>query len=95
MAKKKKIKLSNVLEPQPLAKTFSVIYGVYLLLAALIPALGFDFLWWNTRALAALAAFYPGVAPTFLGALIGLIWGVVSGAIFGLVVAWLYNKFKS
>ena len=95
MAKRKLKAIGFRLDPQILAKTFAVICGVYLLLAALLPALSIDLLWWNTRSLAVLAAFYPGMAPTFLGSLIALIWGVASGAIFGLVIAWVYNKFSS
>ena len=94
MAKKKKAKICSKLEPQPLAKTFAIICGLYLLLAALIPALGFNVLWWNSKALTILAAFYPGMAPTLLGALIGLVWGAVSGAVLGFVVAWIFNKFS-
>ncbi len=94
MVKKKQKKLKLKLDAQPLAKTFALICGLYLFLAALIPALGFNILWWNNRSLAILAAFYPGIAPTFLGCLIGLVWGVVSGAVLGLIIAWAYNKFK-
>jgi hypothetical protein len=35
---------------------------------------------------------YIGYAPTFLGSIIGGIWGFVDAGIFGLALAWLYNK---
>ncbi len=92
MAKKSEV-VSLRLDPQALAKAFAVICGLFLFLAALLPALNFDFLWWNNKSLATVAVFYPGIAPTFLGALIALVWGAVSGAVFGLLVAWAYNKF--
>ncbi len=93
MAKKKK-KTELCIKPRPLAKTFAIICGAYLFLAALIPALGFNVLWWNNRSLATLAAFYPGIAPTILGAVIGLVWGVISGAVLGLVIGWIYKKVR-
>jgi len=91
---KKKLTESCKFKPQSLAKAFALLCGLYLFLAALLPALGFEVLWWNNRALTILAAFYPGLAPTFLGALIGLIWGVVTGALYGLIIAWIYDRFS-
>jgi len=36
--------------------------------------------------------FYFGYSFTYVGAVIGGIWGFVDGAIGGFVFAWLYNK---
>jgi hypothetical protein len=36
--------------------------------------------------------FYFGYSFSYVGAVIGGIWGFVDGAICGLVFAWLYNK---
>jgi hypothetical protein len=40
-----------------------------------------------------LSAFYFGYSFTFLGGIIGLLWGFVDGFICGVVFAWLYNAF--
>jgi len=38
-----------------------------------------------------LAPIYHGFGPTFVGGIVGAIWGFVVGLIFGLLVAWIYN----
>jgi len=40
------------------------------------------------------ASIYLGYAPTILGSIIVGIWGFVNFWIFGLALAWLYNKFS-
>ncbi|MGD0499163.1 MAG: hypothetical protein ABSC23_12080 [Bryobacteraceae bacterium] len=44
------------------------------------------------RGLAHLSAVYPGYAVTYLGSVIGLVYGFVSAAIVGLVFCWLYAR---
>jgi hypothetical protein len=39
-----------------------------------------------------LAAVYPGYTVTYLGSIIGLVYGFVSAAALGWLLAWLYNK---
>jgi len=41
-----------------------------------------------------LSRFYPGYSVSCKGSLIGLIYGLIDGGIFGLVFAWIYNKFN-
>jgi hypothetical protein len=36
---------------------------------------------------------YPGYDLTYLGALVGIIWGFVDGFVAGALIAWLYNQF--
>jgi hypothetical protein len=36
---------------------------------------------------------YPGYDVTYLGALVGIIWGFVDGFVAGALIAWLYNQF--
>ncbi|MDH4063514.1 MAG: hypothetical protein OEW19_03880 [Acidobacteriota bacterium] len=38
-----------------------------------------------------LRAYYPGYAVTWPGALVGFVYGALTGAILGWCVAWLYN----
>jgi hypothetical protein len=44
--------------------------------------------------LSRLSQFYIGYSFSFLGSLIGLVWGFVTMFIAGWVFAWLYNKFS-
>jgi len=40
-----------------------------------------------------LSALYPGYAVTYLGSVVGLVYGFVSGALIGAALCWLYNRF--
>jgi hypothetical protein len=40
-----------------------------------------------------LGVVYPGYSVTYLGSVVGLIYGLVSGALLGAAFCWLYNKF--
>ena len=39
----------------------------------------------------AISSVYLGFAPTFLGGIIGALWGAADFFIFGVLIAWLYN----
>ncbi len=39
-----------------------------------------------------LSSIYLGYDATFLGGIIGALWGFVDGAIGGALIAWVYNK---
>ena len=39
-----------------------------------------------------LSVFYYGYRVSFGGAVVGLIWGIVSGFLLGAAAAWLYNR---
>jgi hypothetical protein len=45
------------------------------------------------HALGRLGVIYLGYSVTYLGSVVGLIYGVVSGAIVGAAFCWLYNMF--
>ena len=40
-----------------------------------------------------LSALYPGYSVTYLGSVVGLVYGFVSGALVGAAFCWLYNRF--
>jgi hypothetical protein len=47
----------------------------------------------NTTALVNLIGrFYIGFTPTFLGSIVGALWGFIDAFIGGVIFAWLYNK---
>ena len=39
--------------------------------------------------------FYIGYSLTPVGSLIGLMWGIIDGAIGGVMFGWLYNRFNN
>lgn len=48
---------------------------------------------WGTKIVDIISSVYLGYKSTFSGSLIGAVWGFVDGAIGGVLIAWLYNKF--
>ncbi len=48
---------------------------------------------WGVPLAAVLASLYIGFGPTFVGSISGAVWAFVDGFLFGIVVAWLYNRF--
>ena len=53
------------------------------------------FLDWGTPFVEIMGACYIGYAPTLVGSLIGGVWAVVDGAVAGVLIALVYNKFAS
>lgn len=45
------------------------------------------------QTLSRLAQIYPGYSVSFVGSIIGLIWGFVSMAVLAWLFVWLYNRF--
>ncbi len=48
---------------------------------------------WGAAAALILANLYIGYGPNFIGAMSGAVWGFTNGFVFGVLIAWLYNKF--
>jgi len=46
---------------------------------------------WGVNFVEAMSSVYVGFAPTFLGGIIGAIWGFIDGAIGGAIIAFVYN----
>jgi hypothetical protein len=70
-----------------LAMAGGALWGVYMLLIAWSAWL-FN---WGTGFVTAMSSIYIGFTPTFLGGVIGAVWGFIDGAIAGAVIAWIYN----
>ncbi len=76
------------LNTRAFALTCGILWGVSVLLATVwIIVFGFD-----GTVMVNLDHFYFGYNISYLGAVIGGIWGFVDGAIGGAIFAWLYNK---
>jgi len=78
------------LNPKAFALACGILWGAGLFLATLwLMIIGSQ---GNTIIL--LGKFYWGYSLSFVGAIMGLIWGFVDGIIGGFLLAWLYNKFS-
>jgi len=47
---------------------------------------------WGLGIAAALSTLFIGFGPSFVGAIAGAVWAFAFGFLFGLVVAWCYNR---
>jgi hypothetical protein len=75
------------LNPKKLAISSAIVWGLYVLLAGWVAAIG----WGNHDLVKALAGLYIGYKATFIGGIIGGLWAVVDGLIGGYLVAVFYN----
>ena len=67
--------------------SFGISCGLYMLFIGLVSIFG-----WGVKFVEAVSSVYIGFTPTFLGAIIGMVWGFVDGAIGGAIIAFVYNK---
>ena len=49
---------------------------------------------WANRFVDVMASIYIGYEPTFIGAIVGGIWGFADGFLAGIIVAFFYNLFR-
>ena len=81
------------LSPKALAISLGGIWGIYVFLLGLVLTFfpNAKFFWISSEFLELLATLYPGYTSTITGSFIGLFWGVICGAVGGVVIAWLHN----
>lgn len=76
------------LNPKALGLSLGIVWGAMVMIATwILMAQG------GGAQLAKLGKIYFGYSVTFLGSLIGLVWGFVDGLVAGVIAAWLYNVF--
>ncbi|MHC4197842.1 MAG: bacteriophage holin [Planctomycetota bacterium] len=68
-----------------------IVWSFGIILAGLFAAF-FD---WGTPFVELMGSCYIGYAPTPVGSLIGGVWAIVDGAVAGVLIALVYNKFAS
>jgi ABC-type transport system involved in multi-copper enzyme maturation permease subunit len=51
------------------------------------------FFGWGAPLALILSSVYVGFTPTVAGTMAGAVWGFAEGFIFGIMIAWLYNRF--
>ncbi len=86
MAKKRsKNKQINL---KALALSLGATFGAYVFLLGILAMFGY-----GVPVVEAISSLYMGYAPTCLGALIGGLYAFFDGAVAGLLIGWLYNRF--
>lgn len=76
----------NKLSVKGLAFAAGALWAFYILFAGWASALG-----WGTNFVSAFSNLYIGYGPSFIGGLIGALWGFLDGAIAGFIIASIYN----
>ena len=69
-----------------------LIWGIDLFLHAILESADINFLMWNSGMFSLITQVYPGITPTFGGAVLGLIWGFFCAGIGAALFGWIYNK---
>ena len=85
MAKQKSAKMSVI----GLALGFGIYWGLSQVVAGWTSMFN-----WGNAYVSTMSSIYIGYEPSFIGGIIGGIWGFADGFIAGAVVAWFYNMFK-
>ena len=73
------------------ARALGLAIGIVWGLAIFLATIG-SVLMGNGETMSKLTVFLTGYRVSFGGAIVGLIWGLVGGFLFGALVAWLYNS---
>ena len=71
-----------------LTLSLGIVWGVAIFLTGIIAMFG-----WGTYMVDVFSSLYIGYKASFFGAIIGMIWAFVDGALFGFFISYLYNFF--
>jgi hypothetical protein len=77
----------NKCSPNALGIAIGVVWAAYIFFCGITAIFG-----WGNALVEAISSLYIGYGPTFLGSVIGAVWGFVDGYIAGVVIAWIYNR---
>ncbi|MBI2668653.1 hypothetical protein HYX14_02310 [Candidatus Woesearchaeota archaeon] len=93
MAKKEANEKCGQLNAKALAVALGGLWGAYVFILGIILTIfpNAKFFWVSKELLGMLATLYPGYAATFTGSIVGLLWGILCGAVGGLLITWLHN----
>ncbi|HEU64086.1 MAG: hypothetical protein KR126chlam4_01015 [Candidatus Anoxychlamydiales bacterium] len=78
----------NKLNIKAFTLTCGITWGLFMLFLAWVSSFG-----WGIRDVSVIAGLYLGYEPTFLGGIVGALWGFVDGAIGGFILSYFYNIF--
>ena len=77
------------LDVKALGLSLGIMWGISVALMGIICMIS----GWGCSFVSVMGKFYFGYQATFLGCIIGGIWGFIDMGIGGVIIAWLYNKF--
>jgi hypothetical protein len=75
-------------------RAFGLTTGIVLGLAVFLLTMVYLIFNYESSTLVKLHKVFPGFDITFVGGVLGLVWGFVYGVIGGAIFAWLYNKLQ-
>lgn len=75
--------------------SLGILWGLYLLIMALLAIGGSNWFWFQADFVPLLAKMYPGYAATVGGAVLGLIWGLICGFVCGFLFVIIHNHILS
>ncbi|HJO92796.1 MAG TPA: bacteriophage holin [Victivallales bacterium] len=70
-----------------LALALGITWGLYMLFLGWVAGFG-----WGVELMEGMSSLYIGFSPSFIGGIIGAIWGFFDGAIAGILIAFIYNR---
>ena len=73
-----------------LGYSLGTLLGVYMLFIGITSWL----FGWGASVVELTSTWYRGFGPSFVGSIIGGLWGFVDGFVCGVLIAWLYNKYS-
>jgi hypothetical protein len=74
------------------AKAMGLALGIIWAAAMIILGIVAMFFDYGRGFVQAIGSLYIGYKPTLVGSIIGAVWGFLDAGIFGVILAWLYNK---
>lgn len=92
MATKKAICAYQSLSPSGLGISMAIVWGLAVFFCTLFSY--FSGAGYAMNGASILASIYPGYTVTPMGAIGGLLYGLIDGFVFGALIAWVYNKIK-
>lgn len=85
--KEKRVK--SKFSPVSLGLAFGVTEGLFMMIFGWVAGIwGYGLPWVDF-----ISKVYIGYNPTFLGGIVGGLWGLLDGFVFGIVAGWFYNLF--
>ena len=73
--------------------SFGLAVGVTSAILVFLLGLAAALFGWGVPLAAVLSSLYIGFGSTFVGSITGAVWAFVDGLLFGLMIAWFYNRF--
>lgn len=73
---------------------FGFALGLTCAIFVFLLGLSASLLGWGVELAVALSSVFVGFGPTIVGTIAGAVWAFVDGLVAGIMIAWLYNRFR-